>query len=50
MCLEDKELNDQALASGDGRLFSSYNIPNGKVWIVTEHDRSSTTVLLPEEY
>ncbi|WP_020067300.1 hypothetical protein [Paraburkholderia caledonica] len=33
------------------RLLSSYVIPGGgKVWIITEADRSVTTILLPEDY
>jgi hypothetical protein len=33
------------------RLFSAYHLTNGtKVWIITEADRSATTVLLPDEY
>ena len=50
MCREDRESNETALSSGEGRLFSSYNTPAGKVWIITEADRSVTTVLLPSEY
>jgi len=50
MCQEDKDHNNQALISGKGRLFSSYNTPAGKVWIITEYDHSITTVLLPDEY
>jgi len=46
---DDKDTNDQALVSED-RLFSSYVTPNGKVWIITEADRSVTTALLPSEY
>lgn len=48
---EDKCTNDEALKSG-GRLFSSYNLhgPDHRVWIITEWDRSVTTILLPEEY
>ncbi len=46
--------NDSALASSEGRLHSSYDIgtPNDvrTVWIITEDDRSATTVLLPSEY
>jgi len=53
LCSEDKEANDQAVRCG-GRVFSSYEIgsePGGpKVWLITEHDRSVTTFLLPEEY
>jgi hypothetical protein len=33
------------------RLVSSHSLPNGTViWVVTEADRSSTTILLPSEY
>lgn len=46
---EDKAANDRALEDGT-RLFSSYNLPGGKIWIITEADRSATTILLPEEY
>ena len=47
---EDQQANDQALIYGD-RLLSAYRTLRGKkVWIITEADRSSTTILLPEEY
>jgi hypothetical protein len=47
---EDKASNDRALAKG-GRLFSQYHSKAGvKFWIITECDRSATTVLLPEDY
>lgn len=47
---EDKQANDHALAYG-GRLFSAYTSSDGiRFWIITEADRSYTTVLLPEEY
>lgn len=47
---EDKIANDNALKEG-GRLLSSYRSANGvKFWIITEWDRSVTTVLLPSEY
>lgn len=50
LCDSDKRLNDQALKDGD-RLLSAYEDRNGrKFWIITEADRSATTVLLPEEY
>jgi hypothetical protein len=32
------------------RLFSTYDTPHGRIWIITESDRSSTTILLPHEY
>ena len=46
---QDKEANDDAIRHG-GRLLSSYTVKGTKLWIVTEADRSVTTVLLPEEY
>ena len=47
----DRRLNDAALQSGEDRLFSSYQVaPNLKLWIITEWDRSVTTLLLPSEY
>ena len=48
---DDWRLNDAALASGEDRLFSSYQVmPDLKLWIITEWDRSVTTLLLPSEY
>src|SRR3954471_22158301 len=49
-CEEDWQSNVEAL--GDGlRLFSVYHTKAGlKFWIITEADRSATTVLLPREY
>ncbi len=48
---EDHAANNAALKHGE-RLFSSYRfgVSEHKVWIITEWDRSSTTVQLPEEY
>ncbi|MGD0206155.1 MAG: hypothetical protein ABSC89_00885 [Verrucomicrobiota bacterium] len=47
---EDLNTNERALRFG-GRLFSSYHSSrNVKFWIITECDRSVTTVLLPEDY
>lgn len=49
-CDHDRKLNDQALSSGD-RLFSVYHSTEGrKFWVITESDRSATTILLPEDY
>ena len=56
VCAGDKKLNDEAVAhEGDperqGRVLSAYRTRLGDhVWIITEADRSSTCVLLPEEY
>ena len=47
---EDWAANDKALKVG-ARLFSAYQLVAGaRVWVITEADRSSTTVLLPDEY
>lgn len=47
---EDKDQNEEALRQS-GRLMSSYSTKSGEeIWIITEWDRSVTTVLLPEEY
>jgi hypothetical protein len=51
LCDDDRHQNDAALKSGEDRLFSSYRVTNDlKLWIITERDRSVTTLLLPEEY
>ncbi len=47
---EDREANNQAFQDGT-RLLSVYHTSQGKtVWIITEADRTSTTLLLPDEY
>lgn len=47
---DDAAANTNALRIG-ARLLSSYALPDGaRIWIITEADRSSTTLLLPEEY
>ena len=49
LCAFDRRQNEIALRDGY-RVLSSYEVPTGRVWIITEADRSVTTVLLPEEY
>lgn len=59
VCEEDSQANQEALENG-ARLFSVYQLPSpvgtgeslasAKVWIITEADRSTTTLLLPEDY
>jgi len=52
---EDNRANDAALGDGS-RIFSSYSLPNGKIWVITEAineetgQRDSTCILLPSEY
>lgn len=48
-CPEDAKLNDESLKSGD-RLLSVYGQGEKRFWIITEADRSLTTVLMPEDY
>lgn len=61
---DDKKMNDQAVKSGEERILAAYSFPlnapwdatNGwggkedKIWIITEWDRSVTTILFPGEY
>jgi hypothetical protein len=50
LCEEDRQANEDALQHG-GRLFSVYHDrEKTKFYIITECDRSYTTVLLPEDY
>lgn len=53
LCAEDKALNACALRfpSSQGRLFSKYIFnPETSIYIITEWDRSVTTILFPDEY
>jgi len=56
ICREDWEANDQAVINGE-RLLASYVIPEDvkeiyedRLWIITEWDRSVTTLLFPGDY
>ncbi len=49
LCPEDREQNELALQFG-GRLFSAYGAGAARFWIITEADRSATTILRPEDY
>jgi hypothetical protein len=48
---EDKAENDYSIGRGL-RIFSAYILPTTgiKMWVITEADRSATTLLLPSEY
>ena len=48
-CSEDKAENEKALRNGE-RIFAPYNIGNEKIYIITEWDRSVTTILFSHEY
>ena len=49
LCKEDKDANREALENGN-RVLASYHTTHGKVYIITEADRSSTTILFANEY
>ncbi len=46
---EDWKSNDWSVVNGE-RLLSSYMVAGVVIWIITERDRSATTLLLPDEY
>ena len=52
---EDKQANNRALED-EQRIIAAYRLPKGikgpaeKIWIITEWDRSFTTILWPSEY
>ena len=45
----DRRANERSLERG-WRVLSSYTVGEGRVWVITEADRSVTTILLPDEY
>ena len=61
---EDKKSNNRAVEKGDERILAAYSFPpdapwvatnmyggsEQKIWIITEWDRSVTTILFPGEY
>lgn len=49
LCPEDAKMNADAIKHGD-RILSVYGPPHRKFWIITEADRSVTTVLRPDDY
>jgi len=51
-CESDKEQNDSAVINGE-RILAEYRHPehpDWRLWIITEWDRSATTLLFPSEY
>ena len=49
VCPEDRAENEFSLKR-DLRLLSAYRSKGLKFWIITEADRSATTILMPEDY
>ena len=49
LCEEDCKANEDALDQG-GRVMSVYKLADETIWVITEADRSSTTILMSSEY
>lgn len=45
----DRAANDRAVVAGD-RILSAYRLADLRIYVITEADRSATTLLFPEEY
>lgn len=50
LCKEDKTMNDSAVKNNDDRILARYNYKNDAIYIITEYDRSVTTILFVDEY
>lgn len=49
LCDEDRQLNNDAVKNGQ-RILSSWKLGDGEYYVITEWDRSATTILRKEEY
>lgn len=49
-CSSDWKMNDRAFYSGDDRIVAKYVTDKGNIFIITEWDRSATTILFASEY
>lgn len=47
---DDKAMNNSAVRNNDDRIFAKYNYKQSAIYIITEWDRSVTTVLFNDEY
>lgn len=47
---EDARMNDSAVKNNDDRIVARYNNEQGDIYIITEYDRSVTTILFTHEY
>ena len=50
LCKEDKAMNDSAVKNNDDRIVARYSCESESSYIITEWDRSVTTILFVEEY
>lgn len=49
-CEGDSEMNDAAVKYGKDRIVAKYKTSHGDIFIITEYDRSATTILFADEY
>lgn len=49
-CEDDADMNTEAVKTGNDRILAVYETCKGNIWIITEWDRSVTTILFPSEY
>lgn len=47
---EDRERNESAISASGGNIHSVYDIEGTTFWVITEADRSYTTIMLPDDY
>lgn len=47
---EDADTNDEAVINGDAMCLGAHMIGSHKIWVITEWDRSVSTILQPSEY
>lgn len=50
LCDEDIDSNDRAIIYGNDRILARYQTTKGSIYIITEADHSSTTILFTDEY
>lgn len=50
LCEEDKAMNDSAVRNNDDRILAKYSFNGEDIYIITEWDRSVTTILFTDEY
>ena len=49
-CYDDWQMNDDAVKYGNDRIVAKYCLSFGNIFIITEYDRSATTILFCNEY
>ena len=49
-CAEDSAMNDSAVKNNNDRIVAKYETTKGNIFIITEWDRSHTTILFADEY